>query len=116
MHEGSGKHALLCNVMLTRVAILLAKGAFRDYKTVDQLLSVEPGDEDIVRIEWHSDFVDRPVYERDDGHIWLSRTYCERLRAAGIRAGFPSITNHDFRAEVLRAIGEVALVSSGVMS
>ncbi|KAH9841009.1 uncharacterized protein C8Q71DRAFT_701269 [Rhodofomes roseus] len=104
LHEGSGLHPLLCNPMLTRIAILLAKGAFRDFKTVDELLNVEPPKEGIVRIEWHPDFRDQPVYERDDGHIWSARTYCSRLSAAGIRAGFPSLQNHDFRAEVIRAI------------
>ena len=99
----------MCNPLLTRVAILLAKGAFRDYRTVDELLSVVPPQEGIVRIHWHRDFLNKPVYERGDGHIWSARTYCARLRAAGIRAGFPSINNHDFRAEGLRAIGEYSI-------
>jgi hypothetical protein len=94
----------MCNPLLTRVAILLAKGAFRDFQTVDELFDVVPPKEGIVRIHWHPDF------ERGDGHIWSARTYCTRLRDAGIRAGFPSITNHDFRAEGLRAIGKPPLL------
>ncbi len=94
------------NPLLTRVAILLAKGAFRDFQTVDELLDIVPPEEGSVRIHWHPDFLERPVYERGDGHIWSARTYCARLHDAGIRAGFPSLGNHDFRAEGLRAIGK----------
>ncbi|KIJ09301.1 hypothetical protein PAXINDRAFT_157922 [Paxillus involutus ATCC 200175] len=102
LHGGPGLHPLLCNPMLTRVAILLAKGVFGDFKTVDELLKVEAPkpEEGIVRIEWHPDFLNQPVYERDDGHIWSVR----------IRAGFPPITNHDFRAEGIDAIGELLFV------
>jgi hypothetical protein len=65
-----------------------------------------PPEEGIVRIHWHSDFVERPVYERGDGHIWSARTYCARFHDAGIQAGFPSLSNHDFRAEGLHAVGK----------
>lgn len=41
-----------------------------------------------------------------DGHIWSARTYCARLHDAGIRAGFPSLSNHNFRVEGLRAVGK----------
>ena len=47
----------------------------------------------IVQIAWHPDRINKPVYEKGDGHIWSNR--------ARFRAGFPSITNHDFRAEGL---------------
>ena len=103
----------MCN---TRVAILLAKGASRDFQTVDELLDVVPPEEGIVRIHWHPDFLNKPVYERGDGHIWSVRTYCARLRDTGIRAGFPSITNHDFRAEGLRAIGKLPFLSLYMIS
>ena len=88
----------------------MTKSAFSDFNTVGQLLDFEPPEEGIARIEWHPDILHQPVYERGDGHIWPARTYCAHLRAAGIRAGFPSITNHDFRAEGLRAIGEFPAV------
>lgn len=95
--------------MLTRLAILLAKGAFRDFDTVDGLLGVIPPEEGIIRIHWHKDFLERPVYERGDGHIWSARTYCSRLSDLGKRAGFDSLANHDFRAETLRATGKLPL-------
>jgi hypothetical protein len=41
---------LLCNPMLIRVAILLAKGAFRDFETMDELLDFEPGEDGIIQI------------------------------------------------------------------
>ncbi len=99
----------MCNPMLTRLAILLAKGAFRDFDTVDGLLGVIPPEEGIIRIHWHKDFLERPVYERGDGHIWSARTYCSRLSDLGKRAGFDSLANHDFRAETLRATGKLPL-------
>jgi hypothetical protein len=92
--------------MLTRVAILLAKGALRDFETMDDLLKFELPEDRVARIAWHPRMLDQPVYQRGDGHIWSARTYCACLRAVGIRAGFPSITNHDFRAAGLCAICE----------
>jgi hypothetical protein len=65
-----------------RVAILLVKGAFRDFQTVDERLNVEPPKERIVRIEWHPDFIDKPVYERGDGHIWSARTLVRPTRVS----------------------------------
>ncbi|KAG8986171.1 hypothetical protein FRB94_003071 [Tulasnella sp. JGI-2019a] len=53
LHQGSGQHPLMCNPLLTRVAILLAKGAFHDYQTVDELLNIVLPEEGIVRIHWH---------------------------------------------------------------
>ncbi|KAG8986128.1 hypothetical protein FRB94_003096 [Tulasnella sp. JGI-2019a] len=53
LHEGSGQHPLMCNPLLTRVAILLAKGAFHNYQTMDKLLNVVLPEEGIVRIHWH---------------------------------------------------------------
>lgn len=70
-----------------------------------------PPAEGIVRIHWHKSFFNKPVYERGDGHIWSARTYCARLRDAGIRAGFPSLTNHDLRAEGLRATGKLPFIT-----
>jgi hypothetical protein len=82
---------------------------FRDSETMDDFLNLEPPEDGIARIEWHPRVLDEPVNRRGDGYIWSARTYCARLRAAGIRAGFLSITNHDFRPGGLRAIGEFLL-------
>ncbi|KAI0029622.1 hypothetical protein K488DRAFT_56022 [Vararia minispora EC-137] len=106
LHEGSGQHPLFCNPMLTRVAILLAKGASRDFKTMDELLDFEPGEDGITRIAWNPRILDEPVYKRGDGHIWSARTYSDRLHPLGLRSEFRSINNHDFRAEGIRSIDE----------
>ena len=62
-------------------------------RTADELLDIVPPKEGIVRT-------------RSDGHIWSARTYCARLHDAGIGIRFPSLGNHDFRAEGLSAIGK----------
>ncbi|KAG8854874.1 hypothetical protein FRB96_007274 [Tulasnella sp. 330] len=63
-----------------------------------------PPEEGIVRIHWRPDFLERPVYERGDGHIWSAHAYSARLHDAGVRARFPSLINHDFCAEGLSTI------------
>jgi hypothetical protein len=51
------------NPLLRRVAILLAKGTFRDFKTVDEFLDIVLPEEGIVRVHWHPNFLERLVYE-----------------------------------------------------
>ncbi|KAG8875499.1 hypothetical protein FRB97_005060 [Tulasnella sp. 331] len=63
-----------------------------------------PPEEGIVRIHWRPDFLERPVYERGDGHIWSAHAYSARLHDAGVRARFPSLINYDFCAEGLSTI------------
>ncbi|KIJ93167.1 hypothetical protein K443DRAFT_125690 [Laccaria amethystina LaAM-08-1] len=69
----------------------IGKGAFRDFWIVDELLNIVPPKEGIVRIRWHSDFINKPFYERGGGHI----------------------CNHDFRAKGLGVIDERYISSHG---
>ncbi|KAH9053624.1 hypothetical protein EDB87DRAFT_1707417 [Lactarius vividus] len=86
---GDSLHPLMRNPLLTRVAILLVKGAFLDYLTVYEHLNVEPPQEAISTSEVTV-------------HIWSARTYCARLSASGIRAGFRplSTTTSELRLSV----------------
>jgi hypothetical protein len=108
LHEGSGLHPLFCNPMLFRIAILWAMKAFRDFENLDNLLDFRPPEgQDVVQIDWHPDILDKPVYQRENGHIWSSRTYCAQLRDLGFRAKYEvPPQNHDFRTEGLHSIGK----------
>jgi hypothetical protein len=41
------------------------KGAFRDYKTVDELLDIERPEEEMFRLEWNPRVLDDPLYQRE---------------------------------------------------
>ena len=59
------------NPILTNLAIFIAKGAFRDYKTTDELLDIEPpGDEEMYQLHWDP----RVLREVTDKLIHLVRT------------------------------------------
>ena len=69
---------------------------------MDELLNYQPPESGIAKIHCDLHILNRPIYQKDDGHIWSSRTYCARLRDLGFRAGYGwPPTNHDFRAEGL---------------
>lgn len=107
MHEGLEPRPLFYNLILTHLAIFIAKNAFRDYKTIDELLALEPPEEDeMFPLEWDPYVLDLPLYQRDNGEIDSARVFSGRHRDLGFRAGYarpPTI--HDFRAEGLHLIG-----------
>jgi hypothetical protein len=47
--------------MLTHIAIFLAKNAFRDYKTIDELFEIEPLDKEMYALEWDPQVLDWPL-------------------------------------------------------
>ena len=92
--------------------MFVGKRAFRDYKTMDELLDMEPLEEEIFRLEWYSRVLDTPLYQRDNGVIDSARVFSQRNRDLGFRAGYtrpPTI--HDFRAEGLHLIGIFSHIS-----
>jgi hypothetical protein len=92
--------------------MFLGKGAFRDYKTMDGLLDIEPPEEEIFRLEWDPRVLDTPLYQRGDGRIDSAGVFSHRSRDLGFRAGYarrPTI--HDFRAEGLHLIGMLSHIS-----
>ena len=87
--------------------MFIGKRAFRDYQTMDELLDIDPPDEEMFRLEWDPSVLDTPLYQRENGGIDSAGVFSQRLRNLGLRAGYarpPTI--HDFRAEGLHLIGK----------
>lgn len=62
MHEGLAPRPLLCNPIITHLAIFIAKNAFRDYKTMEELLDIEPPEEeDMFHLQWDPRVLDWPL-------------------------------------------------------
>ncbi|KAH7110056.1 hypothetical protein B0J11DRAFT_586282 [Dendryphion nanum] len=77
LHEGVETRPLFCNPMLVIVAMCMAKNAFRDYESIDEVLALEPPGE-------------------------TASAFGRYLREWGFRAGYNEPpTVHDFRAEGL---------------
>ncbi|KAF8652167.1 hypothetical protein AX16_004524 [Volvariella volvacea WC 439] len=104
--KGLEERPLFCNPILTHLAMFLAKGAFRDYKTMEELLALQPSnEEEMFLLRWEPHMLDLPIYQRKDGKTESASTFSNRLRSLGRRAGYdcpPTI--HDFRAEALHCI------------
>jgi len=92
--------------MLVKLAICLANNAFRDYKTIDEVLTLEPLDGEMYQLEWDPSVLDTPFYQDAEGEIDKANEFSTQLRALGFRAGYmrPPV-QHDFRAEGLYLIG-----------
>ncbi|TVY12769.1 hypothetical protein LARI1_G009008 [Lachnellula arida] len=106
LHEGLQPRPLFCNPILTYLAKFIAKGVFRDYKTMDALLSLEPIGDEMFQLYWDPEVLDLPFFQKDNGQIDTADILSKRLRELGFRSGyeFPP-TIHDFRAEGLFLIG-----------
>jgi len=65
LHEGLEPRPLFWNPILTHLATFTGKGAFRDYKTVDELLDIEPPEEEMLWLEWNPRVLDDPLYQRE---------------------------------------------------
>ncbi|KAG9022275.1 hypothetical protein FRB95_000475 [Tulasnella sp. JGI-2019a] len=114
LHEGLQERPLFCNPILTHLAMFIAKGAFRVFKTVDQLLALQPAnEEEMFLLRWEPHILDQPIYQRKNGKVESASTFSNRLRSLGRRAGYacpPTI--HDFRAESLFLVDTNVLYSS----
>ncbi|KAH6675172.1 hypothetical protein B0J14DRAFT_616909 [Halenospora varia] len=82
LHEGLQPRPLFCNPILTYLAKFIAKRVFRDYKIIDELLSLEPPGDEMFQLYW-------------DLEIDMANIFSKRL---------PPII-YDFRAEGLFLIG-----------
>ncbi|KAF9645059.1 hypothetical protein BDM02DRAFT_3190050 [Thelephora ganbajun] len=113
LHEGLEERPLFCNPILTHLAMFIAKGAFRDFKTMEQLLTLKPSnEEEMFLLRWEPHMLDLPIYQRKDGKVESASTFSTRLRSLARRAGYacpPTI--HDFRAEALFLIGKPLALS-----
>ena len=73
--------------MLTHLAIFIARNAFRDYKTMEELLDIEPPEEEeMFHFQWNPCVLDLPLYQKDNGQIDPARVFSRRLRNLGLRA------------------------------
>ena len=89
------------------LARAIADKAFRDYCTMEELLDIEPPEDEIYYLRQRDDILDKPFfYVISTGEIEKADTFSRRLRELGTRAGYlrpPTI--HDFRAEGLYLVG-----------
>jgi hypothetical protein len=87
--------------MLFILAILVAKGAFRDYKTIEELFNIIPPNGEMRHLQWDRNVVRQPFFESISapGEIESATAFGGRFRELGFRAGYawPG-TMHDFRA------------------
>ena len=106
VHEGLEPKPLLFNPVLTMLVKAVADDAFRDYRTVEELLEIEPLDEEMHHLGFKKDVLNKPFFEVSTGKIQKANTFGKHLRDLGSRAGYvrpPTV--HDFRAEGLYLIG-----------
>ena len=100
-YEGLEPTPLFCQLMLFILAILVAKGAFRDYKIIEELFSLIPPSDEMCHLYWDEKVLHQPFFESMSGagEIENATAYSGRFRDLGFRAGYawPG-TIHDFRA------------------
>jgi hypothetical protein len=97
--------------MLTHIAIFLANGAFRDYKTMDELFDIEPLDNEMYHLEWDPQVLDLPLYQKGNGEIDSASVFTSRIRGLGFCAGYAQPpTTYDFRAEGLYLISMFSIL------
>ena len=114
MHEGVETRPLFCNPMLAIVAMCIARNAFRDYKSIDEVLALEPPeDEQMIKLYWNPSVLDLPFFEGSDGKMETVSAFGRYLREWGFRAGYNEpLTVHDFRVEGLILTGTYTVLYS----
>jgi len=92
----------------------LARGAFRDYKTMDDVFSIPaPPEKEVYQLHWDPSVWDCPFYEGATTEIEKANSYSTRLNNLGRRADYVTPpTVHDFRAEGLHLIGGSASLAA----
>lgn len=109
VHEGLEPRPLFCNPVLTMSARAIADNAFRDYSTMEELLEIEPPENEMYHLRQNESVLGKPFFHVvSTGEMEKADTFSRRLRELGVRAGYlrpPTI--HDFRAEGLYLVGRV---------
>ena len=106
MHEGLEPRPLLFSPVLTLLAKAVADGAFQDYGSVEELLELEPHDEEMHRLSSKDDVLNKPFFGITAGRMQKANTFGKHLRDLGFRAGYiKPPTVDDVRAEGLILIG-----------
>ena len=107
MHEDLEPRPLFCNPVLTILARAIADDAFKDYRTAEELLDIDPPNGEMHHLHLNESILDRPFFQvASTGEIEKADTFSRRLRELGLRTGYlrpPTI--HDFRAEGLFLVG-----------
>ena len=55
--------------MLVKLAICLANNAFRDNKTIHELLALESPNGEMYQLEWEPSMLDTPFYQDAEGEM-----------------------------------------------
>ncbi|QKX61611.1 uncharacterized protein TRUGW13939_08763 [Talaromyces rugulosus] len=100
MHEGRGAKPFFLNPVLMFLALWIARGAFRDYSTVDQILDIPPPAQgrDAHVLHWRDGNL--PLFPGVDQRIQKANAFDAHRYFLGKRAGFPyPPTIHEIRAE-----------------
>ena len=107
VHEGLKPRPLFCNPVLIMLARAIADQAFRDYSTMEELLAIEPLEDEMYHLRQHESMLDKPFFHVIlTGKMEKADTFSRRLRELGIRAGYlRCLIIHNFRAEGLYLIG-----------
>jgi hypothetical protein len=90
-------------------AMFIAKGAFCDFKTMEQLLALKLSNKQETFLpSWEPHMLDHlPIYQWKDGKVESASTFSTRFHSLARRAGYACpLTIHNFRAEVLFLIGK----------
>ncbi|KAK0636608.1 hypothetical protein B0T17DRAFT_85569 [Bombardia bombarda] len=104
VYEGLVPLPLFCQPILFILVILVAKRAFRDYETIEELLDLIPPDGEMYPLQWRESVVDMPFFESisakaPSGKIENASAFSKRFQGLGFRSGYPRPpTVHDFRA------------------
>ncbi len=114
VHEGLEPRPMFCNPVLTMLARAIADNAFRDYSTIEELLEIEPPENETYLLRQNESVLGKPFfYVVSTGETEKADTFSRRLKELGVRAGYlwpPTI--HDFRAEGPSGVMRVALSSA----
>lgn len=92
--------------MLPFLARLLAYEAFRDYKTIDELLTIKPPEGEMWVVQWMEHLLETPFFRSQSSEdIETAGAFSHRLPSLGLRAGYPTPPrHHDILAEGLHLI------------
>ena len=71
------------------LARAIADDAFRDYSTMEELLDIEPPENEMYHLQQRDDILDKPFFRViSTGEMEKADTFSRRLRELGIRAGY----------------------------
>ncbi|RSL79978.1 hypothetical protein CEP52_017454 [Fusarium oligoseptatum] len=108
LYEGTEPRVLCFNPMLPFLARLLAYEAFRDYKTIGELLMIVPPEGEMWVVQWKEHLLETPFFRSQSSEdIETAGAFSHRLRSLGLRAGYPTPPrHHDIRAEGLHLMNQ----------